>query len=362
MRIAIIGTDGLPARYGGFETFVEQIAPRLASLGHEVVVVGSSVGRQDVSPPVPGLRVINLPIRANGVQSIPFDLWSFWRVRHFADSILLLGVSAGLFVPLLKAVFYRQPIVLNVDGLESRRAKWNGIAKAYLSLSERIAIGSAKSVVCDNDGIADIVQKRYGRQSATIAYGNDHVLHMPLERAADIISRRYNLRPNGYCLSIARIEPENNIAEMINGFLLSSQERYVLVGNFNDSRYGISIRDRVRSESRIQLVDAIYDSEVLGALRSCCRTYLHGHSVGGTNPSLVEILPYSRPILAYDCVFNRLTLRGFCGYFMNPDNLSKALDSPDQSTFCPPTSLVSSPEYRWPRITELYLQRLEGNE
>lgn len=362
MRIALIGTDGLPARYGGFETFVEQIAPRLAALGHEAVVVGSSVGRHGVSPSVPGVRVISLPIRANGMQSIAFDLWSFWRVRHSVDSILLLGVSAGLFVPLMKLLFYRRPIVLNVDGLESRRAKWNGIAKAFLSLSERVAIGSAKSIVCDNEGIADIVQERYGRPSATIAYGNDHVRHLPLARATDIIGRRYNLQPNRYCLSIARIEPENNIAAMIDGFLFSSQERYVLVGNFNDTRYGIGIRDRVRSEPRIQLVDAIYDSEILGALRSCCRTYLHGHSVGGTNPSLVEILPYSRPVLAYDCVFNRHTLRGFCGYFMNPDNLSKALDSPDQSTFIPPASLVNAPEYRWPRIAELYIRRFEGNE
>lgn len=361
MRIAIIGTDGLPARYGGFETFAEQIAPRLADLGHEVVVVGSSVGRPDASRPIAGLRIINLPIRANGLQSIPFDLWSFWRVRRSIDSILLLGVSAGLFVPLMKRITRHQPIVINVDGLESRRAKWNWLAKAFLSLSERVAVGSAASVVCDNDGIADIVRERYGLPSVTIAYGNDHVRHLSPQRAAELIGRLYGLCPHDYCLSIARIEPENHIAEMIDGFLQSSRRKYVLVGNFKDSRYGTRIRELVRGEPRVQLVDAIYDPDVLGALRACCTTYLHGHSVGGTNPSLVEILPYSRPIIAYDCAFNRHTLRGSCGYFSRPDDLSMTLDSPDQSSLLPPSSLVNCPEYQWSRIAELYQRQLAAH-
>lgn len=362
MRIAIIGSDGLPARYGGFETFVEQIAPRFAALGHQVVVVGSSVGRTDTPLRIPGLDVVNLPMRANGPQSVPFDLWSFWRVRRTADAILLLGVSAGLFVPLMSLLAGHRRIVVNVDGLESRRAKWHGLAKAFLALSERIAIRSASSIVCDNDGIADIVRARYGRRSTTIAYGNDHVLRMPHQQAAEIISRRYGLSPFGYCLSIARIEPENHIIEMIEGFLQSSLPRYVLVGNFNDRPYGLSIKERVRRDPRILLIDATYDPETLGALRTCCSIYLHGHSVGGTNPSLVEILPYARPIIAYDCVFNRHTLRDSCGYFRSSDDLQRTLDAHDHSLHAPPSNLVDSPEYQWQRIAASYLRELEGHQ
>src|SRR5436190_11780867 len=124
MRIAIIGTDGIPARYGGFETFVEQIAPHLVLLGSQVVVVGSSLGRNEVGVFPKGVDVQNLPLRANGPSSVLFDVMSYWRVHRKVDALLVLGVSAGLFMPMFRLLGRGQRIVVNVDGLESQRTKW----------------------------------------------------------------------------------------------------------------------------------------------------------------------------------------------------------------------------------------------
>jgi glycosyltransferase involved in cell wall biosynthesis len=360
VRIAIIGTDGLPARYGGFETFAEQIAPLFAAAGHQVLVIGSGVGREEAPDPCRGVRVMNLPMSANGMSSIPFDLWSFVRARRHADQILLLGVSAGLFVPLMKMLAGRRRIVINVDGLESRRAKWGGFAKRYLGWSERVAIAFGDAIICDNQGISDLVRQGHGRSPATIAYGHDHVVIPDRDVASKTVRERFELEPDEYCLTIARMEPENQILEMLEGFLRSRRRRYAIVGNFAGNDYGRAIIERARGQSRVRLVDAVYDPALLGALRSSCELYLHGHSVGGTNPSLVEMLPYRRPIVAFDCVFNRHTLRGSGGYFRNGTELATLLESSDLARYVPADQLARSSDYRWAGIAHQYLRCLAG--
>ena len=155
MRIAIIGTDGLPARYGGFETCVEQLAPRLAGLGHTVDVLGSSVGRTVRAPDHDRLRHHYLPLRANGAASVPYDLIGFLQSVWRSDAVVLLGVSAGVFMPLMRAIAGQRPVIVNVDGLESRRGKWQGFQRRFLGWSEALAVRHASHVVSDNQGIAD---------------------------------------------------------------------------------------------------------------------------------------------------------------------------------------------------------------
>lgn len=360
MKIALVGTDGIPARYGGFETFVEQVVPHLIALGHEVLVVGSSVGRHDAAPATPGLRVVNLPLRANGASSVLFDVLSVLRSARWADATVLLGVSAGLFVPVFRLVTKRGRLVVNVDGLESRRAKWSGLKGRFLAWSEAMAVRFAARVVADNDGIAELLRQRYGQGSTVIAYGADHVLKPKPEEAARRIREAFGLEAETYALTIARIEPENHIGLMIDAFLKSDQSRYVLVGNFQQSAYGRELQARHAEEPRISLVDATYDPLLLASLRSRCRVYLHGHSVGGTNPSLVEMLPYARPILAWDCRFNRSTLRESGAYFGNPCALTAALDGGAFEALVPPASVRQDPAYRWRAIAERYCQLIRS--
>lgn len=356
MKIAMIGTDGVPARYGGFETFVEQVAPRLIADGHEVMVVGSSVGRQPGDGDRhAGLRVVNLPLRANGPSSVAFDALSFGRVLPWADAVLLLGVSAGLFVPLFRLLTKRSRLVVNVDGLESRRSKWSGARGRFLELSESVAVRTAPRVVADNQVIAELLRARYGRESAVIAYGADHVRPAPgVAECRDVLSG-LGLLPQQYALTVARIEPENHIDVMIRAALAGPVPTYAIVGNFGYGRYGRELRDRYSQEPRLRLIESVYDPHVLACLRSQCSIYLHGHSVGGTNPSLVEMLPYARPIAAWNCDFNRSTLRGTGAYFESVEQLASLLGSPSFDSYLPPAAVRDDPAYVWTRIAADYV-------
>lgn len=356
LRIALIGTDGLPARYGGFETCVAQLAPRLAAQGHQVEVFGSASGRSARAADAPGLRHRYLRLRANGAASVPYDLLSFLLCYRHSDAIVVMGISAGACMPLMRWLAGPRRIVVNVDGLEARRSKWRGLARSFLRLSERLAIRYADVVVSDNQGIADIVSSTYGRTSAVIPYGNDHVLPIEPAQVRALLHERFGLQPGGYLLTVARIEPENQIAEMMEAALASGADRYAVVGNFSTTALGQQLQQRYRDEPRIQCIDALFEPQALAALRAGCRLYLHGHSVGGTNPSLIEVLPYQRPILAFDCVFNRHTLAGEGGYFANALALVQHLRAPDLQAWTPRQRCVAPSRYLWADIAHAYAQ------
>jgi len=254
----------------------------------------------------------------------------------------------------------RGRLVVNVDGLESRRAKWSGLKGHFLAWSEAMAVRFAARLVADNDGIAELLQQRYDQPSTVIAYGADHVLEPAPEEAATRIRESLDLMPNVYALTIARVEPENHIGLMISAFLKSGQPRFVLVGNFRHSAYGRALKAQYANEARITLVDSTYDPLLLASLRSLCRVYLHGHSVGGTNPSLVEMLPYARPILAWDCRFNRSTLRESGAYFDSAASLTAKLDAGGFEAMVPPADVRLDQAYRWRAIAEHYCELMRS--
>jgi len=356
MKIAIIGTDGIPARYGGFETFVEQVVPHMIAAGHEVMVVGSAIGRQaGEEPHREGLQVVNLPMRANGASSVAFDTWSFARVARWADAVLMLGVSAGLLVPVFRRLTCQARLVVNVDGLESSRYKWAGARGRFLALSEAVAVRSATRLVADNEGIADLLWARFKRESAVIAYGSDHVRPSPDDAVCAPVLSSFGLEANGYALTVARIEPENHIGLMIEAMLASQLRRYAIVGNFSHGGYGRELRARYAAEPRVCLIESVYDPHVLACLRSRCTIYLHGHSVGGTNPSLVEMLPYARPIAAWRCSFNRSTLRGSGVYFASGEELTDLLCATSYACCVPPAAVRDDPAYAWSNIAADYI-------
>ena len=355
MKLAIIGTDGLPARYGGFETFAMEVSPRIAGLGHEVLVVGSSRGRPAGETLPEGVTVRNLPLSANGVASIPYDIASFATVCRWADAVLLLGVSAGPFVPIMRRLTRGGNLIVNVDGLESRRAKWSRLGKRYLATAETLAIRGARHIVADNHGIADIIAQTHGHASTIIAYGNDHVLQIADSECRRVLKSEFDLTPDGYFLTVARIEPENNIEMMIRSIPRDHGVPYVILGNFTSSPYGLELIKRYRDDPLIRLIPATYDPMALAALRSGCQAYLHGHSVGGTNPSLVEILPYGRPTLCFDCSFNRYTLDNSGAFFASTADLSALIKAGSLKRYTPPPALQTDPRYQWQAIAERYV-------
>ena len=219
---------------------------------------------------------------------------------------------------------YRGRLVVNIDGLEHRREKWGRLAKWFLRLSEACAVRAADVVVADNKGIADYVTETYGRESVTIAYGGDHaVREVPQERQQEMLAAR-RLTPGGYALSLCRIEPENNCHVILEAARLSGQ-KLVFVGNWNRSEYGSKLKADFAEDDNICLVDAVYNLDELYTLRRNCRVYIHGHSAGGTNPSLVEAMHCEVPILAYDVVYNRETTGQQAHYWGSAESLAGLL-------------------------------------
>jgi len=321
-KIAIVGTVGLPAKYGGWETLVDQLTKRLSSSYDFTVYCSAKKYEQKIST-FNGVRLIYISLDANGVQSIIYDLLSMLKAIRYADTILVLGVSGCVFLPILKFISCSKFIV-NIDGLEWRRAKWGIFAKLFLKLSEAVGVYFADVVITDNKAINDYVKREYNRESILISYGGDHSVRLNRD---DFILSRYGLEGLRYAFKVCRIEPENNIDIIIKSFQFYNGLDLVIVGNWSNSKYGIHLKNKYEHLSHIKMLDPIYDQNILNQLRIACYIYIHGHSAGGTNPSLVEAMSLGIPIVAYDCVFNRETTCDQSLYFNSSETLINILDS-----------------------------------
>lgn len=319
MRIAFIGAAGLPNRYGGFESFLEACAPILAE-AHAVTVTCDAAKYPDLTPEWRGVRRVFLKVPANGAASVFHDVLAFARVIARTDAIVVLGVSAGTAFPVMRLIcaLLGKRLVVNVDGVEWRRAKFGRAKRAFLRLSDSMAQIFAHKVVVDSAALLPFLTAAGRRKAACIAYSGDQVVRLPLSEARDRL------------LTICRIEPENNCHLILEAVAVSDcAQHYDFIGNWDASDYGRELRRRYADHPRITLHDPVYDEEVIARHRERCATYLHGHSVGGTNPSLVEMLFYDCQIIAFDCAFNRETAGETASYFSDAPTLARQLASDD---------------------------------
>ncbi|MCF8248234.1 MAG: DUF1972 domain-containing protein [Saprospiraceae bacterium] len=278
-KIGIIGTVGVPAKYGGFETLAHQLVLNLRD-EFDLVVYNSSKSytKEERVKTWEGAQIKYIPFKANGVQSIIYDIVSILHAMLYCDVMLILGVSGCIFLPFVK-LFSRKKIVVNIDGLEWRRAKWAGIVKRFLKFSESVAVRFADEIVTDNAAIQNYVMDEYGQESRLIEYGADHVKKVPiLEQFAE----KYHFLRENYAFKVCRIEPENNIHLVLEAFSRFGELPLVIVGNWEHSKYGHELRHMYRQYPNLHLLDPIYEPTELNCLRSNCTLYVHGHSAGGT--------------------------------------------------------------------------------
>jgi glycosyltransferase involved in cell wall biosynthesis len=302
--VAIIGIVGLPARYGGFETLAEQLVHRLAARCR--MLVYCSAPQQGVALPADylGARLEYLRWKANGWQSVIYDVIALWRAAPRCRTLLVLGVSGCLVLPLLRWRFPRTRIVTNIDGIEWRRRKWGRAARWLLRTSEALAVRCSDRVVADNAGIRNHVQATYDAACDLIAYGGDSD---PLPEIT-FTTRLTRFEPHSYYVTVCRIEPENNIAEILEAFQRTPAARLAMVGNWGASDFSRSLRRRFGTAPNIELIDPVYDAALLHVLRREAKAYVHGHSAGGTNPSLVEAMHAGLAVLSFDVEYNRHTM------------------------------------------------------
>lgn len=349
-NVTVIGIQGVPAQYGGFESLVENLIGENRSEDIRYTVFCSGKDMKQRLPEYKGAMLKYVPLRANGVQSIPYDMISFLRTPKDTDVILVLGVSGCLILPLFR-LFCRKKLIINIDGLEHRREKWGRAAKAFLKFSERMAIRYADVIISDNKGIQDYVREEYGRESVLIAYGGDHAIkEIPIEKETEVL-KKYGLKSDGYAVTVCRIEPENNCHLTLEAFSRSDRE-LVFIGNWSKSAYGQELKEKYSSFPNLHILDPIYDIDTLYALRKNAWTYVHGHSAGGTNPSLVEAMFFGKPILAYDVVYNRETTEGKAEYWHTSDELLKLVS--DNSHDAAVLSSIANEKYTWRRIACQY--------
>ena len=349
-RVAVIGTQGVPANYGGFETLVENIIGEYRSENVEYTVFCSSKDMPQKMQQHKGAKLKYIPMRANGAQSIIYDIVAMLRSITGYDTILVLGVSGCIFLPILR-LLSRARIIVNIDGLEHRRNKWTSHIRKFLLLSEVIAVKTAHTIIADNKGIADYVMWRYKKEAKLITYGGDHCLEPVSLEKQDEILQRYNLSKGSYAMSVCRIEPENNCHIALEAFSKSNKQ-LIFIGNWHKNEYSRSLKEQYKGCKNITLLDSIYDLEILYTLRANAEMYIHGHSAGGTNPSLVEAMFFGRPILAYNVVYNCETTHHKAYYWNDSNELQSLIEKKGLDGEA--TKRIAEQHYTWEKITKEY--------
>lgn len=355
-KVAIIGTVGVPASYGGFETLVENIIGENTAIEVEYTVYCSAKSYKSKITEYKKAKLKYISLNANGCQSIIYDIISILYAIRKADVLLILGVSGCVVLPFVR-LFSTKRIIVNIDGLEYKRNKWRGFAKKFLRFSERVAVKYADCIIADNKSIQDYVQDEYGVKASMIAYGGDHVLMPVSMERSSVILEKYHLKRKEFSFSVCRIEPENNVHVILNAFRQANRT-LVFVGNWVRSEYGRRLLSEYENVSNIMLLDPIYDLEILNVFRTNCLFYIHGHSAGGTNPSLVEAMFFGKPILAFDVTYNRETTKNSAHYFSSEDALiellGKSYDFYNHNARS--MSEIADSQYRWTKISEQYAQ------
>lgn len=347
-NIAIIGTVGVPASYGGFETLVDQL---VGTEEATFTIYCSSVHYKIKIPTYKNARLVYLPLNANGPLSVIYDVLSVIHSIFIGHrQLLILGVSGAIIIPFLRLVCPSVRIVTNIDGVEWRRDKWRGIAKHFLRFSEFLAVKFSTIVVADNDAIADYVAVAYNRKCETIAYGGDHAL---LRQSHSLTPLNLNIN-FPYAFSLCRIEPENNVELILKAFSEISCD-LIFIGNWQSSSYGRRLYSEYSGKSNIRLLDPIYDLNILFCYRSGCRLYVHGHSAGGTNPSLVEMMHFEKPIVAFDCLYNRATMENNGKFFDSIEGLQKLSIDVDLVSGASELFEVANRRYTWDAVKKQYL-------
>jgi glycosyltransferase involved in cell wall biosynthesis len=320
--LRILGTRGIPAAHGGFETFAEQLSLYLVKRGWKVVVYC----QEDGSGPVvedkwQGVDRVNIPVSNTGPKgTVIFDWHATMHAAGFGDLCLTLGYNTAVFSIPLRAKGIVN--IINMDGIEWRRAKWGPVAKTWFWFNERVACWLGNHLVADHPEIKAHLQTRVSPSKiTTIPYGADAVTAAPEE-----LVQALGLAPTKFLTVIARPEPENSIFEMVKGFSVKQRGyQLAVLGEYQENNdYHRAIKSVASPE--VKFVGAIYEKPLVQALRFHSAVYLHGHQVGGTNPSLVEALGAGNAVVAHDNQFNRWVAGDSAVYFSCAKTFSDRMD------------------------------------
>jgi len=294
LRIALMGTRGIPARYGGFETFAEQLSTRLVARGHQVLVYGrcALTDRWGAREALDGVERRDTPTIFHKYLETPLHALTsaIDLLRQRVDVILLCNAANSPFAPILRCK--RVPLIINVDGIERNRAKWNKLGKAWYLLGEHCSVRLATRIVSDAKVIAQYYQEQYGIDSTVIPYG----VH-PVRRPAGATLKQFELTAGRYILYVSRLEPENNALGVIKAYQpLQTELPLVIVG---DAPYADDYKRQLRqaAQGKNVIFTGFQFGEAYQELQSNCYLYIQATEVGGTHPALIESMSYGNCVV-----------------------------------------------------------------
>lgn len=321
-HIRILGTRGVPAAHGGFETFAEHLAPYLVECGWRVTVYCQEDGEGPVfEDEWRGVRRVRMPVATTGAAgTIVFDWKSTVHAAGEKGLVLTLGYNTAAFCVLYRLKGLTN--VINMDGVEWRRQKWGKVARTWFWLNDWAGCWLGNHLVADHPEIKKHLATRVSPNKITmISYGSDRV-----EGADAGLIALYGLAPGAYAILIARAEPENSILEVVRAWSRKTRGcKLVVLGKYEpDHAYQRAVKEAASGE--VIFPGAIYDKAVVQALRYHARFYVHGHQVGGTNPSLVEALGAGNAVLAHDNPYNRWVAGEGGVYFRDEDGCATQIE------------------------------------
>ncbi len=353
MKIAIIGTRGIPNHYGGFEQFAEYLSLGLVKKGHELWVYNSHLHPYQEST-WNGVNIVHCKDWEDKIGTAGqffYDLNCILdsRKRDF-DIILQLGYTSSSIWG--KALPKKPLIITNMDGLEWMRSKFSKKVQAFLKMAEKWAINTSDHLVADSVGIQEHLQTNFNVDSTYIPYGA-HVFNTP----NTAVLKDYEVEAYNYSMLVARMEPENNIETILDGVDKSENSNPFLVIGKTENEFGQYLKNKFKSNSQIKFIGGVYDIDVLNNLRNYTGLYFHGHSVGGTNPSLLEAMSSNALIVANDNIFNKSILGDDAFYFNDAKDVATVLDQTTEAkrtTFTQNNIQKIETLYTWDKIINDY--------
>jgi glycosyltransferase involved in cell wall biosynthesis len=358
MKIAILGTRGIPNYYGGFEQFAEFFSVYLVEKGHEVYCYNSHNHKfQEKS--FHGVNIIHqhdpeYKYGTFGQFIYDYNCIKDARKRHF-DIILQLGyTSNSIWFFLLP----KKPIIItNMDGIEWKRSKYSKPVQQFLKFAERLAAISSDYLVSDSLGIQTFLKNRYKKESTYIAYGAH-----PFDSPDENVLNEYQVEKDNYMMIMARFEPENNLDMVLEGVSKTANQTPILVVGNHETKYGNYLKNKYKPFNKIRFTGGIYNLNHLNNLRFFCKIYFHGHSVGGTNPSLLEAMASDAFIAAHANDFNKGVLKENAVYFNSPEEVSKIIETVKKNAnlhFIYNNKQAIVDDFNWNKINGEYLQLFE---
>jgi len=353
-KVAIIGTVGLPANYGGFETMVKYLTKQKNEENNFTVFCQKTPKTKQLRD-YNGCKLIYLPFKANGFQSIIYDVLSIIKSWFKYDTLLILGTPGCIILPVLN-LFKNTKTIINFGGLEWARDKWGFIGKKYLKLTECLAVRYATDIVADNQYFCNYIKESYGKDSTLIEYGGDHIQKGAVSA---VLLNKYPFLNKPYDVSVSRAQTDNNLHLILEVYSKLPEKNLVLISNYDKFEYGRQLKKQYGNFSNLYLQDAVYNQGELDIIRSNADYYIHSHSFCGTAPSLVEAMNLGLPIISFDVPTNRFTTEDKAVYFKSIEDLISILKSvtdDKKSQIADSMKEIASRRYTWKRISDKYAE------